>query len=211
MQPVRSSALIDALIAEIGRTGSMDITVSQIARRAGMSSALAHHYFGSKNSMFVAAMRHILTIYSTEMRRSLAGVTDPRLRLEIIIRTSFSEENFRPAIVSAWLNFYVVAQKSTEVARLLKVYHRRLQSNLIHELRRIIPEDAASVAEGIASMIDGVYIRWVLRRDGDLPGHPEQLALDYLNLRLAHQREPAHESTEYTHSDGRSAQRHAVP
>lgn len=185
MQSKRSSALIDAVIAEIGETGSMDVTVSQIAKRAGMSSALAHHYFGSKNSMFVAAMRHILEVYGKEIRNRLASASDPRMRLEIIIRTSFSEQNFRPEVVNAWLNFYVFAQKSRDVARLLEVYHRRLESNLRHELRKLLPGDAEFVAEGIAAMIDGAYIRRVLRRDGAIPCNPEDMALDYLDLCLS--------------------------
>ena len=41
MEPIRKAALVKATIVEIGRTGSLDVTVSQIAKRAGMSSALA--------------------------------------------------------------------------------------------------------------------------------------------------------------------------
>ncbi|MGB0904735.1 MAG: transcriptional regulator BetI, partial [Mangrovicoccus sp.] len=36
MQPIRTTALINAVINEIGETGNMDVTVSQIAKRAGM-------------------------------------------------------------------------------------------------------------------------------------------------------------------------------
>lgn len=185
MQPIRSSALIEAVISEIGKSGTMDVTVSQIARRAGMSTALAHHYFGSKNKMFVAAMRHILTLFAHEMRHALHEVKDPQERLEIIIQTSFSEMNLHPETASAWLNFYVFAQKSGEVARLLRVYHNRLQSNLRHELRQLIPEKAEMIAEGIASMIDGAYIRWVLRDENDTRARPEKIALDYLHMTLA--------------------------
>ena len=180
MQPIRSSALIDAVIAEIGQSGTMDVTVSQIAKRAGMSTALAHHYFGSKNSMFVAAMRHILKLFGAEIRQKLDGVTDPLKRLEIIIQTSFSNANMHHETVAAWLNFYVFAQKSDDVARLLKVYHTRLQSNLRHELRQLAPKNAAT--------IDGSYIRWVLRNGNDAPEHPEQTALDYLHMSLAEHR-----------------------
>ena len=48
METQRRSALVEATIHEIGARGSLDVTVNQIAKRAGMSSALAHHYFGSK-------------------------------------------------------------------------------------------------------------------------------------------------------------------
>ena len=185
MQPVRTSALIKAAIAEIGRTGSMDVTVSQIARRAGVSSALAHHYFGSKANMFAAAMRHILTQFGDEVRGNLRGISGPRERLETIIRSNFSDMNMHPDTVAAWLNFYVYAQSSEEVARLLRVYHRRIRSNLLHELRQIVPEKAPMVAEGIASIIDGAYIRWVLCADDLRPEHPEAIALDYLEHHIS--------------------------
>ncbi len=184
MQPIRSSALIEAVIAEIGQSGTMDVTVSQIAKRAGMSTALAHHYFGSKNKMFVAAMRHILTQYGAEMSANLAGKTAPLDRLKVIIHTSFSDENMHPETVGAWLNFYVFAQKSEDVARLLKVYHSRLQSNLRHELRQLAPKNAEKIAEGIASIIDGAYVRHVLRHGTKAPQRPENIALDYLHMSL---------------------------
>ena len=71
MEPIRKAALVKATITEIGRAGSLDVTVSQIAKRAGMSSALAHHYFGSKEEIFLAAMRHILSLYGAEVRGAL--------------------------------------------------------------------------------------------------------------------------------------------
>jgi TetR/AcrR family transcriptional repressor of bet genes len=42
-EPLRRAALMEAAVAEIGEAGTLDVTVGQIARRAGMSSALAHH------------------------------------------------------------------------------------------------------------------------------------------------------------------------
>ena len=37
-EPIRKAALINATIFEVGRAGSLDVTVAQIARRAGMST-----------------------------------------------------------------------------------------------------------------------------------------------------------------------------
>ena len=67
MEPIRRAALIDATIAEIGAAGSLDVTVSQIAKRAGMSSGLAHHYFGGKDDILLAAMRRIMADYAREV------------------------------------------------------------------------------------------------------------------------------------------------
>jgi TetR/AcrR family transcriptional repressor of bet genes len=43
MAEKRRRALIGAALGEIADRGSLDVTVAQIAHRAGVSSALAHH------------------------------------------------------------------------------------------------------------------------------------------------------------------------
>ncbi len=106
------------------------MTVSQIAKRAGMSSALAHHYFGGKEEMFLAAMRHILTLYGAEVRGALAVAEGPEARVQAVVRASFTPANFRREVVGAWLNFWVLAQTVPEAQRLLAIYQRRLRSNL---------------------------------------------------------------------------------
>lgn len=162
MEPLRRAALVDATIDCIGRAGSLDVTVGQIARAAGVSSALAHHYFGAKEQIFLAAMRHILTLFGGTVRLDLAKAETPRARLEAIVRTSFDAGQFRRPVVSAWLNFYVQAHLSEEAQRLLTVYQRRLHSNLVHALRPLVGMRAGEAAETLAALIDGLYIRAAL-------------------------------------------------
>ena len=163
MEPIRKAALVKATIIEIGKAGSLDVTVGQIARRAGMSTALAHHYFGGKEAIFLAAMRHVMTLYGAEVRGALAVVQGPEARLQAILAASFSRANFRREVVGAWLNFWVLAQGTPEARRLLSVYQRRLRSNLLHCLRPLVGEGAASLADGLGALIDGVYLREVLK------------------------------------------------
>lgn len=162
MEPIRRSALIKATIAEIGHVGTLEVTVSRIAKRAGMSSALAHHYFGSKEAMFLAAMRHVLTLYGAEVRGALAAADSPEGRALAVIRASFSSGSFRREVISAWLNFYVLAQTQPQARRLLAVYQRRIVSNLRHALRPLLGAAASEVAHTIAEMIDGAYLHAVL-------------------------------------------------
>lgn len=184
MEPIRKAALVKATIAEIGAAGSLDVTVSQIARRAGMSSALAHHYFGNKEQMFLAAMRHVLSLYGAEVRGALATADGPRERVESVIRGSFASGSFRREAVGAWLNFYVLAQTVPEAQRLLRVYQRRLRSNLMHGLRPVAGVRAGEIAEGIGAMIDGVYIREALSGGPAEGGQAAEIVLTYLDARL---------------------------
>jgi len=162
MEPIRRASLIKATIAEIAEAGTLEVTVSRIARRAGMSAALAHHYFGSKEAIFLAAMRHVLTLYGAGVRGALVAAEGDEGRVRALIRASFTPDNFRAEVVAAWLNFYVLAQTQPEARRLLSVYHRRLRSNLRHALRPLVGARAEAVARQVAALIDGAYLHAAL-------------------------------------------------
>lgn len=190
MEPIRKDALIKATIVEIGRAGSLDVTVSQIAKRAGMSSALAHHYFGSKEDIFLAAMRHILTLYGAEVRGALAAMgPDPRDRLNAILQASFSEGNFGRETISAWLNFWVLSLTTEQGRRLLAVYQRRLHSNLIYALRPLAGGRAPEIAEGLGAMIDGLYLREVLKAGAPDGRRAVHMAMAYIDAEISTQSE----------------------
>lgn len=184
MEPIRRASLIKATITEMGSVGSLEVTVSRIAKRAGMSSALAHHYFGSKEAMFLAAMRHVLSVYSAEVRGALAAADGPEARARAVIRASFSASNFRREVVAAWMNFYVLAQTQNEVRRLLEIYQRRLVSNLTHALRPLKGEDAREIARSIAAMIDGAYLHTALGIDAPEAARVIARVEAYLTLAL---------------------------
>jgi TetR/AcrR family transcriptional repressor of bet genes len=186
MEPIRRDALVKAAIREVGLRGSADVTVSQIAKAAGVSSALAHHYFGTKEALLLSAMRQILRDYGREVRAALAHEKGPRGRLEAIVRANFAPSNFRPEVISAWLTFYITAQTSPEAMRLLAIYKSRLRSNLLHDLRLLAGPGAEKAADGIAAMIDGLYIRQGLgRADAEAA---TALVLDYLDRVLGDSR-----------------------
>ncbi len=163
MEPIRRTALVEATIAEIGARGSLDVTVGQIAKRAGMSSALAHHYFGGKDQIFLAAMQQILRDFGMEVRRALREAPTPHARATALISSCFAPSCFAPATISAWMTLYASAQTNPDTMRLLRLYQARLKSNLIHALRPISAKPADH-AEIIAALIDGLYLRAALSR-----------------------------------------------
>lgn len=189
MEPLRRRALIDATISAIGERGSLDVTMSEIAGRAGVSSALAHHYFGAKNDLLLATMRHLLAELGADARMALRGAATPRERVSAVVAVSFSAVQFRPQTIAAWLAFYVEAQRSPALRRLLKVYARRLHSNLMSGLADLLPRtEADRIAETTAALIDGLYIRRALM-DG-VPDAAAAIALieDYLHTKLSPQK-----------------------
>jgi TetR/AcrR family transcriptional repressor of bet genes len=162
MKPIRQEALVKATIREVAAAGSLDVTMGRIAGAAGVSSALAHHYFGAKDDLFHAAMRHILAEYGAAVRAALKGAASPRARVEAVLDASFAPPNFAAEVVSAWLVFYVQAQRDPAFRRLLRIYHRRLRSNLLSGLRPLTGRAAPEAAEALGAMIDGLYLRAAL-------------------------------------------------
>lgn len=186
MEPIRRKALIDATIAEIGQTGSLDVTVGQIAKRAGMSSGLAHHYFGGKDQMLLAAMRQILSNLHLRVRSTLRHAETPLQRIHAIIEANLDADNFEPDVIASWLTFYVQAQNSADAQRLLQVYARRLHSNLVVNLSQLMEKPhAEQTARGLGAMIDGIYIRHALQNNAPNRAQSVAIVRDYLDLHLA--------------------------
>ncbi|MGL3606302.1 transcriptional regulator BetI [Rhizobium sp. G187] len=164
MEPIRRKALVDAALKAIGHHGSLSVTMSEIAREAGVSAALAHHYFGSKDQLLIETIRSLLRHLRADAGLALARAETPRARVSAVIRVSFQADQFAPEVVAAWLAFYSEAQRSEAVRRLLALYARRLHSNLMSGLTPLCsPLDAGRIADGAAAMIDGLYIRQSLK------------------------------------------------
>lgn len=164
MEAERRRSLISATVDAIHERGYCDVTISQIANRAGVSGGLAHHYFGSKDQLLAATMRHLLKDLGDGIRDRLRNAETPRARISAIIDGNFAIGQFREAVIAAWLAFYVQSRTTTSNKRLLQIYSARLASNLTFNLRSFMdPSEARCVAEGTASMIDGVWIRQALR------------------------------------------------
>lgn len=186
MQPLRRRALIDATLSAIGERGSLDVTMSEIAGRAGVSSALAHHYFGAKDELLQATMRHLLAELYADATQALSSATHPRARISAVVAVNFSDKQFRPETIAAWLAFYVEAQQSAALRRLLRVYARRLHSNLMSGLTALMQRpEAERCAEAIAALIDGFYIRRALKDGTPNAASAISIIEDYLESRLA--------------------------
>ena len=163
MAPVRRRAFVEAAIRSIHGRGFADLTTGDVAREAGLSQGLVHHYFGSKSALIIATMRHLLIEFGAGIRERLRGAETPRERLSAIVDGSFCADQLRPEVISAWLTFYVQAHTEPAVRRLLRIYARRLISNLRHEYRRLPTRESADIAaESTAAMIDGLWLRRVL-------------------------------------------------
>lgn len=181
MGPVRRRELVEATIWSIHEFGLAETTVTKIAKRAGVSPGIVHHYFADKDELLFETMRVMLERLRVEAVGRLAGARTARQRVFAIIDASFSVEQFSPEVVTAWLALYASSRQSVRLARILSLYHRRLRSNLIFALKQIgTGRDVADYemqAEAIAALIDGLYLRAALNPKLQKTDSPRAVAM----------------------------------
>ncbi len=185
---LRRRQLIEATIATIEAYGFADTTIARISRAAGLSSGIISHYFGGKDGLLAATMRSLLRELQTEtIERLRHAGGDPLGRIEAVIGANFDEQQFTARVCAAWLAFYGQVPHSPELARLHNAYVRRLRSNLRHAFSELLPPDAAErSAEGMAAMIDGIWVRAALSRDRADIERAHRLADEYLRMTLTY-------------------------
>jgi TetR/AcrR family transcriptional repressor of bet genes len=186
MRPIRRKQLIDAAIASIHRYGFAEATVARIARRAGVSTGIVHHYFRDKDDLLFATMRELLEVLRREAVARLRLARTPRERLHAVIHASFGDEQFAEEVFSAWLALYGNARQSPRLQRILRIYHLRLYRNLMFNLAPLVGRGHAEpIAHGIGALIDGLWLRYALTGRPDDPEYPRKLTRDYADAAIS--------------------------
>lgn len=203
MQDIRRRQLIEATIGTIERFGFAETTIARISHAAGLSSGIIGHYFGGKNALLEATMRSLLRELQSVTILRLRQARSPTERVAAIVAANFAPEQFTPRVCAAWLAFYAQVPWSPELARLHRVYVRRLRSNLGHAFRQCLPPAAAErAAEGMSAMIDGIYVRAALVGERPDLEQAHALARDYLMMALDwYRQDTAGHATRTSHSN----------
>ena len=164
-EDARRQQLIEVTIDSLAEVGYVGSTLAQIAQRAGVSPGLVAHYFGDKDGLLEATFRTLARGIGERVGERLKLARTPRGRVQAVIDTNLAPEEFDQRTGTAWLAFWGQVLHGKDLERVQTVYQRRMLSNLRHALKRLLPaEEARSLAEMIAAMIDGVWLRAALSR-----------------------------------------------
>src|SRR4029077_9830753 len=182
---IRRRELRHAAYQVLQKEGMAGATIEKVAQRAGASKGIVLHYFKTKQELFEHAMRHANSLLRDEVIRRMRLARSPAQRLWAIIEGNFTTAFFTPATCHAWLALCAEVPREPQLARIQRVVHARMRSNLMSALSALLPADQRdAVALGITSLIDGLWLRLGLR-PGEVSA-PEDLAhmADHLEHRL---------------------------
>jgi TetR/AcrR family transcriptional repressor of bet genes len=161
------------ILAEEGFPG---VTLAKVAERLGMSRGILHHYFKDKDELLEAAVRYGNRLVSGQVAASLRRSGSPRERLVAIFEGNFDPRIYIASRAQYWISYCAQATFSPRFARLLHVQNARMRSNLLHELRLLLPEaEAERAADTLSMLMDGMWVRMAVTKDR--PTKEEALAI----------------------------------
>ena len=186
MGPIRRQQLMDATLNSVCEVGLADTTIARISKQAGVSSGIIAHYFGGKNELLEATMRNLLRELGEGIQKRVKKASTPLECLYAIIDGNFSEHQINSRATRAWLAFWAQALHTPALSRLQRVNQFRLQSNLAYWLKKLVPNDQAlETAEGLAAIIDGLWLRGAFLENGVDAGRCRQIARNFLDQQIS--------------------------
>ncbi|WP_420003324.1 choline-responsive transcriptional repressor BetI [Arenibacterium sp. LLYu02] len=160
IRDIRNEEMIEATIVSVHQRGYGAVTMAEIAREAGASAASISYYFGSKEGLMEATMRHLLRKLQAAMIAGYAKAKTPRERLHAVMDANFADSLYTVPQCSIWMQFWANAPYSPALARLHRINRARVRSHFLAELGQLLPCDQVETArQALQSYMDGVWLQ----------------------------------------------------
>jgi len=157
---IRRRELRQAAFAVLQSEGIAGATLEKVAAHAGASKGIVLHYFRNKQELFEHAMREANAVLRDAVIVRLKLAHTPMQRVDAVIEGNFEPHFFQPSICHAWLSLCAEVPRDEKLARIQKVIHARMRSNLLSGLRDLAPlPEADDIAFGVTALIDGLWLR----------------------------------------------------
>jgi len=152
--------ILQAAMSLFGQRGFEHTTVTQIAKRAGVSRASIFWHFGDKATLFGEACQQFFVPFREQLKQSLLHVdADDRLPQIFSVYDRFVGQN--RAAIQAFVRF-VLESPELRVALqpMLLELHELFRQDVRLTLEELLPKqyDADALATGLVALLDGNLI-----------------------------------------------------
>jgi len=134
----KKDRILDAAVRVFARNGFFNSKVSEIAKEANVADGTIYLYFKSKDDILISLFEEKMSQIILQMTENLRGVSDPREKLRICIRTHLEimKENHDLAVV--------ITVELRQSAKFMKEYDNRPFSRYLKILSDILQEGKQS-------------------------------------------------------------------
>jgi AcrR family transcriptional regulator len=169
--------ILDAAVARIASEGIDDVRIARIATDAGVSAALVHYHFESRDALLAEALEHSYERAGDVRIGAPGGEPEgARERLEAMIDQCLPAPGALRDDFILWVELWLRAARRPE----LRATSARLYERMHEWFRAVLAElgaaDPAATADRVLALCDGYGIR-VLCEDPAMPRERARAAL----------------------------------
>lgn len=170
----KAQRIIEAMRASVGTRGAAASTFDHVAREAGVSRGLLHYYFGSKEQLLIAVVRHDCEVRIEAMDERIARARTVEETIEALVASLQDFIEGEPSSQTVIYEMLSASRRSGDIRAELAELYRRWRAHLAEALRAKEREGVVQLKgdpEAVASMLfalgDGFGIQVVSDPDWD--------------------------------------------
>src|SRR5215471_15245093 len=173
-QPIeaeRRLALLKAAFREVAEKGFSNVTLEDIAARAGVSKGVTLYYFSSKEDLFRELFGWLIDSIHERMREAVAAADDPVEKVRALVALIFPSPSKNRAFFRAYVDFCGLAARREAFRVIDERFYagcREVDSGIVEEgIRRgvFLARDPGETASTLRAIFDGLMLQWLTEKD----------------------------------------------
>lgn len=160
IRAIRRDELSRAAFEAVIRYGLRGTTLDKVGEIAGVSKGVVLHHFKDKSALLEAVFRRTNGLISESVIELYRYAETPYERLWAIVTANFFETIFNRRMCQAWVSLISEVPHSGQCQRIQVACNKRIESNMLHELKYFLEHGVAEqAARYLSHMIDGMWVR----------------------------------------------------
>ncbi|MGD0857402.1 MAG: TetR/AcrR family transcriptional regulator [Dehalococcoidia bacterium] len=147
---LRKRQITGAAYEIIAEKGYYNFTMMDIAKRAGVSSGLIHHYFKDKENMLVTLLREMQQSVRINTEKAIEEVPGPKEKLEVFMDRAFDLAEAQREYLYVTYDFLTQIKFNERMKRIMSKLYRGYRETMVEILRE-------GKAQGIFKDVDEHY------------------------------------------------------
>jgi len=189
----RRLALFKAAFREVAEKGFAEVTLDDIARRAGVSKGVTLYYFASKEDLFRRLFGWLVDSIHARMREAVSERTDPIEKLQALVAITFPSPSKNRAFFRTFVDFCGLAARREGFREVTARFYegcREIDGAIVEEgMRRGVfaTREPASAASTVRAIFDGLMMQWLAEADPEtsFPAYRERCERELLRYLVA--------------------------
>jgi TetR/AcrR family transcriptional regulator, fatty acid metabolism regulator protein len=169
----RRLALLKAAFREVSEKGFSEVTLDDIARRAGVSKGITLYYFDSKEELFRELFGWLIDSIHARMRDAVATEKDPVAKVRALVALIFPSPSKNRAFFRAFVDFCGLAARRDAFREVNERFYagcREIDGGIVEEGMRqgaFLVRDRREAASTMRAIFDGLMMQWLSEKDFD--------------------------------------------